>query len=78
MINKRMCVACRQRKTKSELVRISSENNIAVIDQNKKQKNRAIYVCKDKNCVEMLKKSNAIKRMLNVIANDELYKNIIM
>ena len=78
MINQRMCVACRTRKIKDKLVRISSDNGEAVIDQNKTKTNRAIYVCQNEDCVEILKKSNAIKRLLKVNANEELYKNILM
>ena len=77
MINQRMCVACRTRKTKSELVRISSLNNEAVLDQQKQQISRAIYVCKNERCVDKLKKSNAIKRLLKINANEEFYKNIL-
>ena len=77
MINKRMCVVCKTRKQKAELIRISSLNGEAVVDQQKKQTGRAIYVCKDEHCIAILKKSNAIKRLLRVTANDEFYKNLI-
>lgn len=77
MTNQRMCVACRARKQKTELVRISCLNGEAVVDQQKRQTSRAIYVCKDEHCIAILKKSNAIKRLLNITAKDEFYKNLI-
>lgn len=77
MINQRMCVVCRTRKQKAELIRISSLNNEAVLDRHKQQTSRAIYVCKNEQCVNILKKSNAIKRFLKVSASEELYKNML-
>ncbi|MGN1221823.1 MAG: YlxR family protein [Christensenellales bacterium] len=77
MNNQRMCVVCKVRKQKTELVRVSCLNGEAVVDQQKKQTGRAIYVCMDEHCIAILKKSNAIKRLLKVTANDEFYKNLI-
>ena len=77
MINQRMCVICRTRKPKLELFRISSLNGEVVLDQHKQQTSRAIYVCKNEHCLEKLKKSNAIKRLLKIDANEEFYKNIL-
>lgn len=77
MTNQRMCVVCRTRKQKTELFRISCLNGQAIVDQQKKQISRAIYVCKNEQCIAILKKSNAVKRLLKITANDEFYKNLI-
>ena len=76
MINQRMCVVCRQRKNKNELVRIVSKDGFATIDQHKEVYGRAIYICKQGQCVEALKKKNLIKRMLKSYADDELFEKI--
>ena len=72
----RMCVCCRKKTSKSELIRIGKKDKIPVIDQNKMQNGRAIYVCKNENCIEKLKKNNAISRFLKVQASDEFYKSL--
>ena len=75
-IPKRMCVSCRQRKTKDDLIRIAKCNDTAIIDQNKAERSRAIYVCKDIKCVEQLKKNKAINRFLGVDGSEELYNSL--
>lgn len=75
-IPKRMCVSCRQRKTKDELIRIAKSNEDAVIDADKKENSRAIYVCKDMQCIEKLKKNKAIYRFLQVDGSEDLYNKL--
>ena len=77
MTNQRMCVACRTRKHKTELVRISCLNGEAVVDQQKRQTSRAIYVCKDTNCIQRLKKSNAIQRCLHQTYAEDFFDKLI-
>ena len=75
---KRMCVSCRSVKPKNELIRITTTNNgEVVIDNNKKQTNRAIYVCKDTNCIQRLKKSNAIQRCLHQAYTEDFFDKLI-
>lgn len=69
----RMCVSCRERKTKCNLIRIVNKGGCAVVDQNKQNFGRAIYVCKQNNCIEILRKSKAINRLLKADANDDFY-----
>ena len=73
----RMCVSCRKRNQKENLTRISSQNGVAVVDNNKNQTARAIYVCREQKCVEILKKSRAIERMLKVQVSENFYDNLI-
>lgn len=75
--NQRMCVSCRTRKQKCELIRITNLDEQAVVDQVKQHFGRAIYVCKSNECIAILKKSNAIKRFLKANADENFYKNII-
>ena len=72
----RMCVSCKKRKPKNELIRISKNNGIAVVDDDKRQNSRAIYICKEKKCFDILKKSNATKRLLNAESNEDLFNEI--
>lgn len=72
----RMCVSCKKRATKDQLIRISVKDEIPIVDQNKQQNGRAIYVCKNAKCIDKLKKTNAITRMLKVQGNAELYQSL--
>ena len=79
-IPSRMCVSCRKRATKTDLIRISNCDGKAVVDNNKNQKSRAIYVCRDEKCIEILQKSKAIQRILNAQSDEDFYdklKNLI-
>ena len=72
----RMCVSCRKRCSKDELIRISKNQNGPVVDQNKNEKSRAIYVCKQEKCIKILKKSKAIERFLKISADDSFYEKL--
>lgn len=48
----RMCVACREMKPKSSLVRVVSHEGALSIDEKGKAHGRGAYVCKDKDCVD--------------------------
>ena len=75
-VPQRMCVSCKKRCNKNSLIRISKQNEIPIIDMNKKSTSKAIYVCKDEKCIEILKKSKAIQRLLKVEAKDDFYLQI--
>ena len=49
----RCCIKCKTRKPKEELFRIvAGENNEAILDEKQKINKRAIYICKNKKCIE--------------------------
>lgn len=49
----RTCIACKQKKNKEELFRITAnEKGIAKYDRTQKINSRGIYLCKDKKCLE--------------------------
>lgn len=55
----RSCVICRKKDEKAKLLRIvTNENNGAILDKNQKINKRAIYLCKNKECIK-----NAIKQI---------------
>ena len=47
-----------------------------VVDNDKKQTSRGIYVCYSTSCVEKLKKNNAIQRFLKVEQSSQLYDEL--
>ena len=75
-VPQRMCVSCRKRDYKYNLIRIGKINKKPIIDLNKYHDGRAIYVCKDEKCIDLLKKSNAIQRFLNIETLDTFYDEL--
>lgn len=72
----RMCVSCKKRANKNDFIRISCNNGQAVVDNQKQQTARAIYVCKNEKCIDILKKSKAIQRLLKANSDDAFYDNL--
>ena len=58
-IPERMCVACRQMKPKTELLRIVNGADGIVVDGTGKINGRGVYLCKCKECVTKAIKSKA-------------------
>ena len=50
-IPERMCVACRQMKPKTELLRIVNGAEGVVVDATGKLNGRGVYLCRCKECV---------------------------
>lgn len=76
-IPQRMCVICRKRKNKSDLIRIVRNNqNEVKIDKNGKEQGRGAYICKDRSCLEKLKKSNILANMLEITIPEIIYQDL--
>ena len=56
-IPERMCVACRQMKPKTELLRIVNTSEGVLVDGTGKLNGRGVYLCKCKECVNKAAKS---------------------
>ena len=56
-IPERMCVICRQMKSKNELVRIVNSNGEVIVDQTGKLNGRGVYLCRCKECITKALKS---------------------
>ncbi len=63
--NTRMCIICRNRKDKKDLIKIVQDENLGVkIDYFQKENKRGIYVCNEKECIEKLIKAKNINNKL--------------
>ena len=76
MNNQRMCVACKKRCNKDNLIRIEVENQNAVIATQKIENSRSIYLCFDANCLEKAKKSKIMEKMLKTEIKQDFYENL--
>lgn len=70
----RMCTGCREMKPKRELVRIVKTSEGAIkLDTTGKMNGRGAYICKSKECLAKVKKSNALSRAFETKVDDEIY-----
>lgn len=77
--NTRMCVICRSRKDKSELLKIVPDENLgAKIDENQKENKRGVYICNEEKCIEKLIKSKNIDSVLRTSFLDSNKKEIFI
>ncbi|MGB9660483.1 MAG: RNase P modulator RnpM [Moorellaceae bacterium] len=69
----RMCVGCRSRKEKRELIRVvrTPELNL-IIDPTGKKAGRGAYLCPRLECLQKAVKSRALERNLGVQINPEI------
>ena len=73
----RMCMACKERKPKKELVRIvrDNEGNVSV-DKTGKKMGRGAYICQQLDCLERAVKSKALERALEVKIDTGVYDQL--
>ena len=66
-IPQRMCVSCRTRRDKRDLIRVvyrSNDEDVSV-DMTGKKPGRGAYICKDRSCLEQAVKANRFDRGLH-------------
>lgn len=74
----RMCVGCRERFNKKELVRIvrTPEGEVK-LDRTGKMSGRGAYICPDKiECIDRAIKSKVLERNLEIQISDEIYDKL--
>jgi predicted RNA-binding protein YlxR (DUF448 family) len=71
-----MCIACREGKTKKELVRVVAAETGLVPDETGKAHGRGAYICPDVACLDKAQKSKAFDRMLGVGLDETSYSAI--
>ncbi|HHW08044.1 MAG TPA: YlxR family protein [Clostridia bacterium] len=63
----RMCVGCRERKEKRQLVRIvRTPEGTVLVDPTGKKSGRGAYICPDVTCLEKVIKNKGLERALEV------------
>ncbi len=60
----RTCIGCRQKRQKTELIRIINHNGSVQVDLKQKLEGRGAYICKNKKCFETIRKGNKLKNAL--------------
>ncbi len=73
----RMCIVCRDRSDKKELVRVvRNKNGEVFLDKTGKANGRGAYVCKSKDCFDKLKKTRALNRAFKCEIPLEIYEKL--
>lgn len=72
-----MCIVCRDRSDKKELVRVvRNKNGEVFLDKTGKANGRGAYVCKSKDCFDKLKKTRALNRVFKCEIPLEIYEKL--
>jgi predicted RNA-binding protein YlxR (DUF448 family) len=68
-----MCVGCREKKNKRELIRVvrTPEGNV-LIDKTGKKSGRGAYICNNSQCLSKAIKIKALDKALDIIINNEI------
>ncbi len=69
----RKCIACKQNKPQSEMLRIAKINNQFVLDKENKLGGRGAYICKTKDCISLTIKKKALNRAFKMNVGNEIY-----
>ena len=76
-VPQRMCISCREKKYKKELMRIVCNKNGEIsVDIDGKLEGRGAYICKDINCLEKAIKTNCLERALKTKINKDFYNKL--
>ena len=68
----RMCVSCRTRRDKRDLVRVTlAEDGSLTVDPTGKLPGRGTYLCKDEKCIKTELKAHRISKGLKTGNNDD-------
>lgn len=73
----RMCIACREMKTKSEMLRIvRTPTGEYKLDTVGKVAGRGAYICDDPKCIELCVKKKLLNKVFSSEIPDEIYEYI--
>ena len=73
----RKCIACGERKSKKELIRIVKNNEKgAIIDESGKLNGRGAYICSNIECITNAEKSNKLSRALEINIPKNIYDDL--
>ena len=73
----RTCIACKNKNLQKNLMRIVYTNNTICIDNEKKIDGRAVYVCKNRECVGKIIKSKLLNKSFKTNIDEQEYLKLL-
>jgi predicted RNA-binding protein YlxR (DUF448 family) len=71
-----MCIACREGRTKKELVRVVAADGVLLPDETGKAHGRGAYLCPSVECLDRARKTKAFERALEAPMSEDAYNAI--
>lgn len=76
-VSLRMCMACREKKQKEQLIRVvKQKNGVIFIDKTGKADGRGSYVCNSLECLELLRKKRGLERSFRCKVDGLIYDDL--
>lgn len=76
-IPERMCIGCKERRPKRDLIRVvRSPDREVELDPTGKKSGRGAYICVSAGCLEKARKSKALERALEVTIGQEVWDEL--
>ena len=73
----RTCIGCREMKPKPELMRVvRTPDGEVTLDLTGRKNGRGAYVCKNKECLQKIRKRKALSNAFGMPVEDTVYENI--
>lgn len=77
-VPQRKCIACQDRDSKKELIRIvKNKEGQIFLDKTGKANGRGAYICNCSECLKKAIKSKALSRAFKVEVPDEVYESLM-
>ena len=80
MINKkvpmRMCIACRENKTKENFIRVVKTQDGFAVDSSNKIMGRSAYICNNIDCVDKVIKNRLLNKSFKQDISLEVYNTL--
>lgn len=72
----RRCVACKESKLQSEMLRLTKIDNQIIIDNKNKLGGRGAYVCKNNDCMKLAIKKKLFNRAFKMNIDNSIYEQL--
>jgi predicted RNA-binding protein YlxR (DUF448 family) len=73
-----MCIGCRKKKKKEEMLRlVKSIDGVVSVDEKKRMKGRGLYLCPDPTCFKMARKKERWGESLESMSEGFLLREVI-
>lgn len=72
----RRCIACRKQDFQYNMIRVSKFNDCFAIENKHTPNGRGAYICKSKECIDLVIKKRLLNRTFKSNLNAEIYQQL--